>query len=105
LEVAPLGSVVAAIFSDAYTTAPILIIEAGPESFNLPAVVYLVLYRQNISPASATLKTELAGPEPLLDNRLLPILTGKTLGRGSAVSLLMYARGQRTDFDSWIAEG
>lgn len=87
------GSVVAARFSDVYTTAQILIIEARPESFNLPAVVYPALYRQNISPASATLKIQFAGPEPQLENRLLPILTRKTLGHGSAVSPLMYARG------------
>lgn len=99
------GSIIAARLSDADPKASILVIEAGPESFDLPTVVYPALYRQNISPTSTTLKFHFAAPEAQLANRSIPILTGNTLGGGSAVNLLMYARGQQADFNDWKAKG
>lgn len=99
------GSVIAARLSDAHPKASILVIEAGPASFDDPSVVHPALYRKNISPVSTTLKFHFAAPEPQLANRSIPILAGKTLGGGSAVNLLMYARGQRADFDSWGVKG
>lgn len=99
------GSIIAARLSDAHPKASILVIEAGPESFDLPAVAYPALYKKNISPASTTLKFYFAAPDAKLANRPIPILAGRTLGGGSAVNLLMYARGQQADFDGWGAKG
>lgn len=99
------GSIIASRLSDAHPKSSILVIEAGPASFDDPAVVHPALYRKNISPVSTTLKFHFAAPEAQLANRSVAILAGKTLGGGSAVNLLMYARGQRADFDGWEAEG
>ncbi|KAK2601910.1 hypothetical protein QQS21_004501 [Conoideocrella luteorostrata] len=99
------GSVIAARLSDAHPAASIVVIEAGPENFDLPAVAYPAFFRKNLSPTSTTLQFYFAAPEPQLANRSLPILAGRTLGGGSAVNLLMYARGQRADFDGWGVDG
>lgn len=99
------GCVIASRLSDSLPKASILVIEAGPESFDLPSVVHPALYKQNFSPTSTTLKFCFAAPDTQLANRSIPILAGKTLGGGSAVNLLMYARGQRVDFDGWAAKG
>lgn len=99
------GSIIAARLYDADPNASILVIEAGPESFDLPSVVYPALYRKNIVANSTTLKFHIPSPEAQLANRSVPILAGNTLGGGSAVNLLMYARGQDDDFDRWDAKG
>lgn len=99
------GSIIAARLSDAHPSASILVIEAGPESFDVPSVAYPALYRNNITPTSTTLKFTFAAPEPQLANRSMTMITGATLGGGSAVNLLMYARGQRPDYDGWEAKG
>ncbi|CAH0025858.1 unnamed protein product [Clonostachys rhizophaga] len=99
------GSIVASRLSDAHQDASVLVIEAGPESFNTPSVMYPALFRSNLSPASPLLKFSVAAPAPELANRSLAIASGKTLGGGSAVNFMMYARGQRADFDSWGVAG
>ncbi|EFY86565.1 glucose-methanol-choline (gmc) oxidoreductase, putative [Metarhizium acridum CQMa 102] len=101
------GSIVAARLSDAHPQADIPVIKAGPESFHLAAVAYPApaLYRKNISPASSTIKFYFAAPDTQLANKSIPILASRTLGGGSTVNLLMYARGQKADFNGWKEKG
>jgi choline dehydrogenase len=40
-------------------------------------------------------------PEPHADNRRIPMPRGKVLGGSSTINGLMYARGDRTDYDGW----
>lgn len=44
-------------------------------------------------------------PEPALDNRRIGQPRGKLLGGSSAINGLVYMRGQREDFDDWVANG
>ena len=44
-------------------------------------------------------------PEPGLDNRRVDQPRGKVLGGTSAINGMIYARGQREDFDHWAALG
>lgn len=83
----------------------ILIIEQGPNSYGLPGVVYPALYPRALFPNSnITLfwkgneAKELAGRGPIVPS-------GGTLGGGSAMNWMVYTRAQRSDFDSWKAEG
>lgn len=46
------------------------------------------------------------GPKsPFLGDRSAVVPTARILGGGSSVNMLMYSRGQRSDFDSWAAPG
>lgn len=46
------------------------------------------------------------GPKsPFLGDRAAVVPTAHVLGGGSSVNMLMYSRGQRSDFDSWGMPG
>ncbi len=44
-------------------------------------------------------------PQPSLAGRRIPIPRGKTLGGSSAINAMIYMRGQRQDYDEWLAMG
>ena len=44
-------------------------------------------------------------PEPHADNRRIPMPRGKVLGGSSTINGLMYARGDRSDYDGWRGLG
>jgi len=43
--------------------------------------------------------------EEMLANRELMVPTGAILGGGSSINFMVYARAQRSDFDSWKTPG
>ena len=44
-------------------------------------------------------------PEPTLHNRSLVITQGKVLGGSSSINGMLHVRGQKGDFDGWVAAG
>ena len=58
---------------------------AFPRVFNLPAFNWAYL----------------GEPEPHADGRRIPMPRGKVLGGSSTINGLMYARGDRSDYDGW----
>jgi choline dehydrogenase len=46
-----------------------------------------------------------SAPEPSLKNRLVGQPLGKVLGGTSSINGMMYIRGQREDYDQWVAQG
>jgi choline dehydrogenase len=45
-----------------------------------------------------------AAPNPLVNGRSLPLSMGKVLGGGSAINVMIWARGHRADWDFWADE-
>jgi choline dehydrogenase-like flavoprotein len=44
-------------------------------------------------------------PEPNLNGRRLQVNRGKVIGGSSSVNLMLYTRGDRSDFDRWARNG
>ncbi|TFK99384.1 alcohol oxidase-like protein [Pterulicium gracile] len=82
----------------------ILIVEAGSHSSSLPQVVVPGLYLSNLAPGSTTMKFHTSNPVEYLGGRVAVVPTGHTLGGGSAVNSMIYARGSASDFDEWKSE-
>jgi choline dehydrogenase-like flavoprotein len=80
----------------------VLLLEAGPPDVN-----------QNIHVPLGYLKlggTEIdwdywAAPEPLCNNRRIPLPRGKVLGGSSSINAMVYIRGNHRDYDEWGVEG
>ncbi|GMG85168.1 choline dehydrogenase [Paralimibaculum aggregatum] len=77
----------------------VLLIEAGPRDRNpwihVPAGYYRTMFDPRISWGYET------APVPGAANRRIPWPRGKVLGGCSSINGLVYARGQREDFDHW----
>jgi choline dehydrogenase len=77
----------------------VLLLEAGGEDS------YWLLHMPLAFPRICTLPTfnwgYLGDPEPHADQRRIPLPRGKVLGGSSTINGLMYARGDRSDYDGW----
>ncbi|KAH7303169.1 alcohol oxidase-like protein [Stachybotrys elegans] len=97
--------VVASRLSDADPSLSILVVEAGPNSYQDPTITVPFLFFSHLMPTSKTMTFHVGQPSPFLGDRPAIVPTAKVLGGGSAVNFLMYSRGQRSDFDSWAMPG
>ena len=80
-------------------------IEQGPNNLDVPTAVPPALFMSGLSPTcNATLFYQ-GNLEKQLNNRSIVVPSGGTLGGGSAMNLMMYARAQRSDFDAWNVPG
>src|SRR5258708_7605456 len=48
---------------------------------------------------------DVSEPEPNLNGRRLQVNRGKVIGGSSSVNLMLYTRGDRSDFDRWARNG
>ncbi|KAH7303330.1 putative glucose dehydrogenase [Stachybotrys elegans] len=98
------GCVVASRLSEADPDLSILVLEGGPNNTG-PTIGIPALFHANLDPAT---KTNLFYPANKSDNiggRVLHVPSGGLLGGGSSTNLMMYSRGQRSDYDSWKTPG
>ena len=80
-------------------TVRVALIEAGGRDRN-PWLHIPAGYYRNFSNPSVTWQFG-SGPEPHLDNRIIPWPRGRVLGGSSAINGLLYVRGQAQDFNVW----
>lgn len=99
------GCVVAGRLAEADPKLKILLIEQGPDNYQMPDVVYPALYPRNLFPSSKITLFWPGNHAPELANRDPIVPSGGTLGGGSAINWMVYTRGQRSDFDSWKSPG
>jgi choline dehydrogenase len=81
----------------------VLLIEAGPRDLNpfihMPAGIARLVGNRKLNWNYST------EPEPGLDGRRLWWPRGRVLGGSSSLNAMCYIRGQREDYDGWVAEG
>ena len=99
------GCIIASRLSDAATHLSILVVESGPNNYNVPGIVHPALYRSNFVPETRTARFVVGNEEEQLANRRSVVPAGSVLGGGSSVNGLIYARPQQDDLDSWGREG
>ncbi|WP_247894443.1 GMC family oxidoreductase [Azospirillum sp. B510] len=81
----------------------VILLEAGGKGGGLlvtmPAGSFALMGRAN---ADWNYRTE---PDPTIDGRTLTWSGGRMLGGSSAINGMVYSRGQRQDYDRWVADG
>lgn len=96
------GCVLAARLSED-PSIKVLLIEAGPVGggflVDMPAGTFKLMGNPK---ADWSYRTE---PDPSINNRVVQWAGGKMLGGSSAINGLVYIRGQRSDYDDWVAAG
>jgi choline dehydrogenase-like flavoprotein len=97
--------VIAARLAEADLELSILVIEQGPNNFDVPTIVYPALFLTGLMPTSNATIFYQGKKESQLNDRELIVPAGGTLGGGSSINLLAYSRAQRDDFDSWNMPG
>ena len=94
------GSVVARRLAED-TTVSVLLLEAGPTDES-PSVLDPSQWPSNLGSDRDWGFT--AAPNPYLNNRAYSLSMGKTLGGGSSINVMVWARGHRNDWDYFAAE-
>ena len=81
----------------------VALVEAGgtdiDPSIHMPIGYGKTLHNPNLS---WSLKTQ---PEPLMNDRILPLPRGKVLGGSSSINGMIYIRGHREDYNTWANLG
>jgi choline dehydrogenase len=95
------GCVLAARLTEDPAARVTLIEAGGPDDApEIPVPLAWPLIRKNQYDWDYT-----SQPEPGLDDRLIYLPRGKTLGGSSSINAMIYIRGHRTDYDGWAADG
>ncbi|KAH7146790.1 GMC oxidoreductase-domain-containing protein [Dactylonectria estremocensis] len=97
--------VVAGRLAEADPTLSILVIEGGQNNYNVPSVIHPALSLTHLLPTSKTAIFYKGSKAKQLAEREVIVASGGTLGGGSSINFMMYARAQRSDFDSWKTPG
>ncbi|KAH8686214.1 alcohol oxidase [Ilyonectria robusta] len=97
--------VVAGRLAEADPKLSILLIEGGPNNYNVPNIVHPVFFLDHLLPTSKTTIFYKGNKAAQLADREVIVPSGGTLGGGSSINFMMYTRGQRSDFDSWKSSG
>ena len=81
----------------------VLLIEAGPSDRRFDIDVPVGYARTYFDPRVNWMYD--SAPVPSLDNRVIYYPRGKVLGGSGSINAMVFARGQREDFDDWAAAG
>lgn len=82
-----------------------LLIEGGENNHDLENVQHPALFREHMFPGSRTAVSYKGHKSAELGDRHPVVQTGGVLGGGSSVNIMLYTRGQRSDYDAWNMPG
>ena len=85
------------------TNASILLLEAGGSGDGIESIENPLRWLENIGSPHDYLY--LYEPTPLVNNRIIYAPRGKVLGGSGSINAMVWARGNKDDYDSWAAAG
>ena len=91
--------------AEANPSLQVLIIEAGKDNRDNPLVRVPALFLHNLKPDSGAVHLHISKPSPHVSGRCSTVESGRILGGGSSVNLMMYTRASASDYDDWQTEG
>ncbi|KAI5457655.1 GMC oxidoreductase-domain-containing protein [Mariannaea sp. PMI_226] len=97
--------VIAGRLAEADPNLSILLIEGGPDNYNVPNVIHPIFFLDHLLPTSKTAIFYKGNKAKQLADREPIVPSGGTLGGGSSINFMMYTRAQGCDFDSWKSAG
>ncbi|KAF8263965.1 alcohol oxidase-like protein [Lactarius quietus] len=93
--------VVAGRLAAAAAKLRILLLEAGPTTYNDPAHTEPLNYLSHLAPSSRTARFHVTQPSEALGGRSAIVPTGQCLGGGGSINFMMYTCPSASDYDDW----
>jgi len=93
--------VVASRLATADRNLRILLLEAGPTTYNDPAHTVPVNFYGHLAPGSGTIREYVSRPSVALGGRTTTVQIGHCFGGGGSVNFMMYTRPAASDYDDW----
>ncbi|KAH9017281.1 alcohol oxidase-like protein [Lactarius hengduanensis] len=93
--------VVAGRLAAADANLRILLLEAGPTTYNEPAHTQPLNFLSHLAPGSRTSRAYVTQPSTALGGRATIVPTGQCLGGGGSINFMMYTRPSASDYDDW----
>ncbi|KAI0247160.1 alcohol oxidase-like protein [Lactifluus subvellereus] len=98
------GCIVAGRLAAADPNLRILVLEAGPTTYNDPAHTQPMRYPTHLASGSRTMRVHTSRPSAALGGRSATVQCGQCLGGGGSVNSMMYTRASASDYDDWETE-
>ncbi|KAI0294579.1 alcohol oxidase [Russula brevipes] len=95
------GCLVAGRLATADPDLRILILEAGPSTYNNPLHTQPARFCHNLAPGSRTVRVHTSRPSEALGGRSTAVPCGQCLGGGGSINFMMYTRASASDYDDW----
>ncbi|KAI9447383.1 alcohol oxidase-like protein [Lactarius indigo] len=93
--------VVAGRLAAADANLRILLLEAGPTTYNDPAHTQPLNFLSHLAPGSHTSRAYVTQPSAALGGRTTIVPAGQCLGGGGSINFMMYTRPSASDYDDW----
>ncbi|KAJ7484622.1 alcohol oxidase-like protein [Mycena latifolia] len=99
------GGTAACIIASRLATAlpdlSILVLESGPTTKGKKEHIQAGQYLTHLAPTSKTMQFYASAPSEYLGGRSVVVPSGRCIGGGSSVNLMLYNRPAASDFDAW----
>ncbi|KAI9434105.1 alcohol oxidase-like protein [Lactarius indigo] len=79
----------------------VLLLEAGPATYNDPAHTQPLSFLSHLAPGSRTIRAHVSQPSAAVGGRTIIVPSGQCLGGGGSVNFMMYTRPSASDYDDW----
>ncbi|KAI9453452.1 alcohol oxidase-like protein [Lactarius psammicola] len=93
--------VIAGRLAAADASLRVLLLEAGPTTYNNPAHTEPLNILRHLAPGSRTARGHVSQPSAALGGRAMIVPCGQCLGGGGSINFMMYTRPSASDYDDW----